>query len=254
MWPRLAVAFVVLLGGLIAAGLVLTRVADDSAIVETDLAVEEELAENRTDALDTFTEGSNWLAETVPVAVILLVAIAATWRLSGVAVVPVFIALAVGGEKLIYLLTSLAVDRERPPVETVGETQADTSFPSGHTASAITLYVGLALVLTLSRSVMARRLLIVVAAVIVALVGFARLYRGFHYPTDVAAGIVLGVGWLAVVHRSLLGRGRPDAGLDRSPEAEQSAAERDRAEREPRPPDGQPGEHVGEPMDAEQHP
>ena len=199
-------------------------------IVETDVEVEEELEESRTDALDAFTEGSNWLAETVPVTVILLVAIAVSWRVSGLVVVPVFLALAVGGEKLIYLFTSLIVDRDRPPVETVGETQADTSFPSGHTASAITLYVGLALVLTLSRSVTARRLLIALAVVIVVLVGFARMYRGFHYPTDILAGIVLGTIWLAVAYRYLVHRSGPHAGLDRSPEAQQAASEGDRAQ------------------------
>ena len=56
-------------------------------------------------------------------------------------------------------------------------------------------------------------------------------------------GAVLGLG-----HGRLLGH------HDRGAESHEAATEGDGARREPGPPEGQPGHHVGEPVDAEQHP
>src|SRR5215203_1503140 len=42
-------------------------------------------------------------------------------------------------------------------------------------------------------------------------------------------------------------------GFDRRTEAPQSTTKCDRAQREPAPPEGEPAEHVAEPVDAQQH-
>ena len=60
------------------------------------------------------------------------------------------------------------------------------------------MYGGIALVAGLITGRRAVRLgLLVVAIVVTAIVGYCRMYRGFHYPTDVIAGFVLGVICLA---------------------------------------------------------
>jgi membrane-associated phospholipid phosphatase len=203
-WLPLTLSAVLLTGVLTMAGLWLTHVGEDGAIARWDLDVEQRLVEARTDLLDSLTKIGTFLSETVPVLVVLLIAIALAWRSSSVVAAPAFLAVAVGGEKLIYLITSLLVGRERPPVPTVGDTYATSSFPSGHVASAITLYGAIALLVGLERPPAVRRSLLTLVALAAGVVAFCRMYRGFHYPTDVLAGVVLGVVWLVVTYRYVL--------------------------------------------------
>ena len=42
-----------------------------------------------------------------------------------------------------------------------------------------------------------RRWFSVLAALLIVLIGFSRVYLGVHFPTDVLAGLLLGVGWAA---------------------------------------------------------
>jgi undecaprenyl-diphosphatase len=98
------------------------------------------------------------------------------------------------------------VDRPRPPVDTVGTTYATASFPSGHVGTAIALYGGIALIVgALSGRRALRDGLLVVAFAITAVVAYCRMYRGFHFPSDVIVGAVLGTSCLVV---SWLGIGR----------------------------------------------
>ncbi len=72
------------------------------------------------------------------------------------------------------------------------------SFPSGHSSGAAAAYVGTAVVFGNKKG----KWLTVVAIALPLLVALSRLYLGAHYPTDVAAGLALGVasvflcGWL----------------------------------------------------------
>jgi undecaprenyl-diphosphatase len=133
-----------------------------------------------------------------------LVAAAIAWRVSTRVAAPAYLVLAVLGEKLIYLIASVLVARPRPPVATVGTSYATNSFPSGHVASAVTLYGGIALLIALERSTTVRRLLLAATGLIAVTVGACRMYCGFHYLTDVIAGAVLGTIWLSVVYHTVL--------------------------------------------------
>lgn len=86
------------------------------------------------------------------------------------------------------------------------EKQKDFSFPSGHTGSTFAVS-GVILVIALfgmpiiakkrnlirEKSSLAMRIIAVVFTIYSVLLGFSRLYVGVHYPTDVLAGLALGL-------------------------------------------------------------
>jgi membrane-associated phospholipid phosphatase len=208
-----AIAAVLLFGILVACGLLLTRGFPHAAPARWDLHVEQWFARHRTTTLNTLTEAGTFVAETVTVIVVGVVAAFVAWRVTRAALAPLFLGITVGVEKLVYLATSLIVDRARPPVVSVGHTYATKSFPSGHVASAITLYGAIAALLWVYG---ARRLWRVAAtawtAIAPCIVGFSRMYRGFHYPLDVVAGALLGAVWLTITTQLVLRRSVTTAG------------------------------------------
>jgi membrane-associated phospholipid phosphatase len=183
-----------------------------SRIAGWDVSAERRLAAHRTPWLNVATEWATWLAEAAPVIALTLIAVVLARRFTGRWRAPLFIALAVGGEKLIYLAASQLVRRGRPPVPTIGVSYSTASFPSGHVGSAICLYGAIAIVIGAWAG---RRVAIAglaAAVLIAAVVGGSRMYDGFHFPSDVAAGAVNGTVWLVftwLVLRPL----RPDDGV-----------------------------------------
>lgn len=110
----------------------------------------------------------------------------ASWAAAGTAV-----AVAHGGA----VLAKRLVRRHRPAgdgLEVRGRTPSDLSFPSAHAASTTAAAVALA-------PLLGGR---VTAPVPVAM-GVARLVLGVHYPSDVLAGAIWGVGAAALVRRQV---------------------------------------------------
>jgi undecaprenyl-diphosphatase len=112
------------------------------------------------------------------------------------------IALGLGGATLIAACVKLLVSRPRPPVEHL-QAMTGWSFPSGHATQASAFWFSLVLALhTAGAPSAATGAVAGFALLIVLLVATSRVYLGVHYPSDVAAGVLLGTGWaLYVSHR-----------------------------------------------------
>jgi undecaprenyl-diphosphatase len=109
------------------------------------------------------------------------------------------------GMLLLYQLVVRWVGRPRPPFSHL-ENPGGSSFPSGHVANSTAVYVAILLAVFVSaRFPRLRPPLILVAAVLIAGIATSRVYLGLHYPTDVAAGFLLGLCWALVVRKTLDG-------------------------------------------------
>jgi membrane-associated phospholipid phosphatase len=206
---RLIPAAVLLWGVLVGLGYALTHVLTDTSFNQWDGWVNRWFARHRSGTWNTLTHFVTLCAETLTVVGIGLVFFLGMrlalgrWRES------LFLAVALAGEVLIFVCTTLVIDRDRPKVTHLDGAPPTSSFPSGHTAAAVTLYVGLAVIaLRSSNRGWLRTLAIVAATAIPVLVALSRLYRGMHYPTDVIAGALLGCAWLAICARVLLAQRR----------------------------------------------
>ncbi|HEV7657394.1 MAG TPA: phosphatase PAP2 family protein [Mycobacteriales bacterium] len=123
------------------------------------------------------------------------------------------------GAALLGLLLKIVVDRTRPDLVDAVATAPGRSFPSGH---ALTSTVGSLVLLLLVMPLLRRswRVVAVVVAIVVPLaVGFARIGLGVHFLSDVVAGEILGLTWVAVT-AAAFEAWRRDVGLPPSPPAE----------------------------------
>ena len=115
------------------------------------------------------------------------------WRVAA------FLLTAIAVEAATYRLTIAFVHRDRPHVARLEHLPVNASYPSGHTAAAIAVYCGLALVLTSRfRSTWLRVTCWSLALVVPPFVALARMYRGMHHPLDSIAGVLIGVAALLV--------------------------------------------------------
>lgn len=107
------------------------------------------------------------------------------------------LALAVPGGALLNLAIKLLVHRARPIFDDPIQTLTSYSFPSGHAMGATIFYGTLAAIVVWQVDQWGvRTLALAIAAVLVALICFSRIYLGVHYLSDVTAGFLAGVVWL----------------------------------------------------------
>lgn len=106
---------------------------------------------------------------------------------------------AVVGGFLLESAMKMVLHRDRPDLWPALVTEKTFSFPSGH-ATMTTLFFGgaAAVVFHVTRSRTARSAAVGIASVLITAVAFSRVYLGAHWLTDVVAGILIGLFWVAL--------------------------------------------------------
>ncbi len=130
--------------------------------------------------------------------------------------IAVLLVTACAGAGLAISVLKAFYDRGRPEVTRVIVPAEGLSFPSGHAAIGMALYLTLGVLIAGSLERRALRLYVVAASAGLALlIGVSRVYIGVHYPSDVLAGWTLGLGWAlfcGLVERALQRRGAIERG------------------------------------------
>ena len=179
--------------------LVHTPVGDPIESADTEIATW--FASERTGALTDWSARASEFGGTVPVvgAVVLLAVglffVLKRWKESA------SLASALSLEALVFVTVSTIIGRSRPPVEQLDASPPTASFPSGHTGAATALYLTLAtFVWWRTENRVVRVLVGILGILLPVLVGLSRMYRGMHFLTDVAVGMLLGAAaaWAAI--------------------------------------------------------
>ena len=141
-------SLVAIAGLSIVLGLLVTRVlVQDSGIGSADASLARVLAHHRSSGLTEASLIGSIIAGGVVLPILvavwaLLAAVFRQWRLG------LFLVFALAVESGSYRATTLLVHRHRPDVPRLEKLPVNASYPSGHTAAAIAVYCGLALLLT----------------------------------------------------------------------------------------------------------
>lgn len=174
-----------------------------------DLEAVRDVAAQRTPAETTVAHVLSRLGSSLVIGPLAVVCCAALYRLAGPARA-LYLAVSTAGAVVIFNVDKLLTGRPRPPVAHL-EAATHSSFPSGHATTSAAFYLALVIVVA---SIGGARLRVAVtaAAAVLLVIGIAasRVYLGVHYPTDVAAGLVLGTAWTLATAASLVpasGRG-----------------------------------------------
>lgn len=106
-------------------------------------------------------------------------------------------AITLAGAEVLDQLLKLMFHRPRPATFFALTEPMGYSFPSGHALVSCAFFGGLAVFAAARTGSRARRCLYyTVAALLIAAIGFSRIYLGVHYPSDVLGGYAAAVVWL----------------------------------------------------------
>lgn len=135
--------------------------------------------------------GSPLVVDVVAAAVVMVLLVMRWWRAA------VVVAAARVGELVCESAVKALVARPRPALIDPVAHASGYSFPSGHAGGSAAVYGALALLGVAGVARWARLLLVTGAAVLVGAVAVSRVLLGVHYPSDVAAGVALGLAWVS---------------------------------------------------------
>jgi undecaprenyl-diphosphatase len=104
------------------------------------------------------------------------------------------------GAALLFYTLSTFIARQRPPTQ-IWIIVNIPGFPSGHAVSVVVFYGLLAYLLAPKMpSIFWKGVVVAAALLIIAFVGFSRIFTGGHYLTDILAGYAVGIAWSGVAY------------------------------------------------------
>lgn len=104
--------------------------------------------------------------------------------------------IASGGGIVLNGVLKSSFDRPRPQLFEWLTEPISSSFPSGHAMSSAIVYFTVAyLIARLEKRRWMRAVTIIASLLLVLLISASRLYLGVHYPSDVLAGMIIGLAW-----------------------------------------------------------
>lgn len=217
----LGIAWVLLVLAVLGMGWLITHPLE-STVDPWDDSVERWLADRRTPGLDLAAAIGSHIADTVVGVALAAVIALVAWRKQHSRRPLVYYSLLVGGTLVLYLIVTQLITRDRPPVKILDPGLIpDHSYPSGHVATAIVVYVATAVYL--ARTVPGSRRWVWPLYLVPLVVIPSRLYQGAHHPTDVLASLVFAPIWVAVVAHVVLSATRTEEAHSPATRPEQRA-------------------------------
>jgi len=193
----------------VALGVLAIAVVSNSPLVVLDQQFEQYLFSIREPWLLSLFSAITFFGDTLTVGVLTLF-IAGVWFVRNHKQYANGLLVAVLGSATCDFIMKAIVERARPSGGIPSITETSFSFPSGHATAAVALYGFLAYYLWKTLPTRIEKYLGVgtMLCIIVA-IGFSRLYLGVHYPSDVAAGFLLGTCWLIIGRRIASSKKQP---------------------------------------------
>jgi membrane-associated phospholipid phosphatase len=183
---------IALLLGMIALGLLITKVLEDRWPFTVEDGINRWFAAHRSPPVNVVTYIGSLFGSTpviiglTAVAALILLRTLHSWY------EPLYLCAAVSAQAIVFFFTTLVIDRQRPMVKHLDNSPPTSSFPSGHTSAAVALYCGLALVLAGLVRQTWQKWLCWTLVLMPIFVATSRLYRGMHHPSDVTASFLNG--------------------------------------------------------------
>lgn len=204
------IAAAVLAVGLSLVLLIASELGANEPMVLADGAISNFVASLRTRAVDRIMIAVTVLGDGVVLTPVVLAVLA--WLALRKAWVPLIGLLGATVSAALFVSSiKLLVHRARPMDIYAGV--SNLSFPSGHATTNTVFYAILAYLVAHLLPRWGQALVYATALSFIAAIGFSRIYLGAHWPTDVAAGLLLGFGLCAAYVLILGGRDEHEGGL-----------------------------------------
>jgi membrane-associated phospholipid phosphatase len=195
MWATAFVAYTAALTGL---GLLLVHPLGHGALARWETRAENWVVGERTSGLSRVLTPGTWIGSTeviIGIAFVVGLVLVLRRRLRDASLV----ALALTLEASVFGATQFLVQRDRPSIPKLEQVAPTASFPSGHLAASIALYLSIALVVSDRVRSRAVRIIAWAWALLAPMYCMvSRFVRGAHHPTDLMASLLLGLASVAL--------------------------------------------------------